>query len=174
VSKEAWGTFKFSNPTPEQLEQIRRGELPSHTMAPRLPRRIWPGTSQAIKYYLAHPVDYDNLNEHEIPTDAEIAMFSKDFSKEQMAFVTNAVALEAAEERAAHSAPVATINPQSLIAKAQAKPPAPEVGEAIAKAKELAESGLDAGAVRSKLRELGYAVPIVARAVREIADESVF
>jgi len=75
VSKESLGIFAFaSDPTPEQLEQMRRGEIPSHVMAPKLPRRIWPCTSQAIKHYLAYPADYDDLNEHEVPTDAEVLM----------------------------------------------------------------------------------------------------
>jgi len=94
-----------------------------------------------------------------------------------MAFVNEAMAIERIEkeQQRGSGGSRAIINPQSLIAKSQAKVQAsPVVVEAIAKAKELAESGLDAGAVRSKLRELGYAVPIVARAVREIADESVF
>ena len=175
VSKEALGTFSFpTDPTSEQFEAMRKGEIPSHTMSPRFPRRFWPCTSQTIRRYLAHPADYDNLDEHETPNNEELAMFSDKLSKEQMAFVTEAVALEAAEkQQVLNGTSARMINPQSLIASAQAKAQPSAVVQskldaAIARGFELAKTMSD-DEVRQKLLDEGYAVPIVAQAMRKVA-----
>ena len=170
VSKESLGTFSFqADLTPEQIEDIKRGEIPSHIMAPRFPRRIWPCTSQAIKRYLTHPADYENLNEHEIPTDDELFMFSEKLSKEQMSFVLNAQALERMEK--AQAVPAKSVNPQSLIARAQAQqaqPESPQITQAKVAAGKLRDEGKDIDQIREELRET-YPPPVVAAAVRNEA-----
>jgi len=150
-----------------------RGEI-GHTISRRLPRRIPGCTFQKISQYLVNPASLNSPESGEEYRHDEAQPFEEDLTAEQLALVTLALQQQEREEP---SAPVAVINPQSLIAKAQAQAQtqvSPEVSEAIAKAKELIKGGLNASDVRSKLRELGYTVPIAARAAQAVADESVF
>ena len=171
VSKESLGTFSFQDElTPEQVEAIKQGEIPSHIMAPRFPRRIWPCTNQTIKRYLTHPADYDNLSEHEVPTDEELFMFSEKLSQEQMAFVLNAQELEKLDKRQA--LPAKSVNPQSLIASVQAQPESPQITQAKLDAEKLRDEGKDVDEIRDELRQT-YPPPVVAAAVRGL-DETPF
>jgi len=171
ISKESLGTFSVQTDlTPEQIEAIKRGEIPSHIMSPRLPRRIWPCTSQTIRHYLAHPADYENLSEHEVPTDDELFMFSEKLSKEQMAFVLNSQALDRMEKEQELPPRSPTLNPQSLIARAQVpQPESPQITQAKLEAQALMDDGGDLESVREELRK-SYPPPVVAAAMRGLEE----
>ena len=70
--------------TDEQVAQMMRGEIPSHTTKRRLPYRLPKCDWQSIRHYLYHPADINNPAEGETPTLEETDPFSSKLSKEQI------------------------------------------------------------------------------------------
>jgi len=171
VQKEQLGTIMLDEQdlSEAQIEAMLRGES-GHTVARRLPRRIPDCTFQKIRWYLSNPADMDNPADGEEPTTEESDPFRDKLTREQLAFVT--LALQQQEREEALTTPATSINPQSLIASAQAQAPKAEVRSkldaAIERGFELGKTIEDEQQIRQKLLDEGFAVPIVAQAMRKV------
>jgi len=99
VWKEQLGTISISdNLSPEQLSSMMRGES-GHTVSRRLPARIPQCTMQKIRWYLTHPVDWDNPNDDEKMREEEMAPFDDKLSKEQLGYILMAAKIEEQKKR---------------------------------------------------------------------------
>lgn len=84
VQKEALGKMSIVNE--EDHIAIMKGEIPSHTITPRLPARLSEATWQVIRQYLYQAADLKNPTKGEKLVPDEIEPFSERLSKEQIAY----------------------------------------------------------------------------------------
>lgn len=162
VQKEQLGTIGIpSNPTPEQIEAMRKGEA-GHTVGRRLPPKISKCTFQKIRWYLQHPADFDNLREEEIPSFEESDPFNESLNAEQFALVKDMVS--SAEREAREQEEVL----KAMDVQAQQN----AVDELVKEAREL-EPPYTPVSVQGYLKEKGISctVPQAVQVMNELAKE---
>ncbi len=99
VQKEQLGIINIpSNPSPEQIEQMLKGEA-GHEVKRRLPLRIPQCSFQKIRWYLNNPADISNPGEGEIPSFAESDPFKEALTREQFSFAQSVMLMDEKEEK---------------------------------------------------------------------------
>jgi len=174
VQKEQLGVIELdeANLTDEQIQAMMNGD-DGHWMARRLPVRLPECTFQKIRWYLQHPANLDEPAEGEELRMSEAEPFTATLNREQLALVT--LALQHEERQEALTTPAQSINPQSLIARAQQvqapQPESPQLIEAREKAHQYRdESDGDMEEVRGRLRVDGYPPPVIAAVMRGLEE----
>jgi hypothetical protein len=169
VQKEQLGVIELdeNNLTEDQIQAMLNGD-DGHWMARRLPVRIPKCTFQQIRHYLSHPANLDDPAEGEELRMGEAEPFSSTLSKEQLALVT--LALQHQEREEELSVAPRSLNPQSLIARAQVpQPESPQITQAKLEAQALMDEMGDLDLVREELRK-SYPPPVVAAVIRGIEE----
>jgi hypothetical protein len=99
VQKESLGTISEVEQDDKILQAIMRGEIPSHTITPRLPARLPEATWQSIRRYLYQPANLTTPADGEKLVPEEVEPFSERLSKEQIAYRLASMKREAEEKK---------------------------------------------------------------------------
>lgn len=99
IQKEALGKMSIITDEKDCIA-VMKGEIPSHTITPRLPARLPEATWQTIRQYLHKGADLKNPKKGEKLILEEVEPFSERLSKEQVAYQLGAMEKEKEERQA--------------------------------------------------------------------------